>query len=341
MRLAAATLVLTAFAADAHAQSWGAMAPPAIEAVASVTTSSDEFTDPFVFLDLTTTWPIGNRFGAVVRPYAHRLAGGEWEAEMYQLQLRYQSQTAIPVRVDAGIITSPLGLGTLELRPDVSPAIKTPFYYYMPLPAFEPRHTRTQLMSGGYPIGAIVSASGAKWDARAGMTDSTPARPRESFEPQAQEAMRQFVAGGGVSPVTGLRVGAGFAQGAYRSGADVTVLNLEGEYAIGHTRFSGEWIRNRFESTVGPAIARGYYVQAVQTFGPRVFGTVRLAGATAPAFSGGLRLRRRMTTAEVSAGYRLGHDLTVRGGYYASRHYNASAHSHTAVVAVVWSRRFF
>src|SRR5688572_3309446 len=142
MRLATATLLLAAVATNAHAQSWGAMAPPAIEAVAAVTTSSDELTDPFVFLDLTTTWPIGDRFGAVVRPYAHRLAGGEWEAEMYQLQLRYQSATKIPVRVDAGIITSPLGLGTLELRPDVSPAIKTPFYYYMPLPAFEPRYTR-------------------------------------------------------------------------------------------------------------------------------------------------------------------------------------------------------
>ena len=112
---------------------------------------------------------------------------------MYQLQLRYQSTTKIPVRVDAGIITSPLGLGTLELRADLSPAIKTPFYYYMPLPRFEGRYDGVQLMSGGYPLGAMVSTSGAKWDARGGITDSTPARSRNVFARDRPRAMRQFV----------------------------------------------------------------------------------------------------------------------------------------------------
>jgi hypothetical protein len=356
-RISAALVLLSVAAAGSTAQAQEAplVGPPAIEAVASIANSSDEPGDPFVFLDLAATVPLGTRFAAIVRPYAHRLSGREWEAMMYQLEVRYQSQTRVPVRVDAGIITSPLGLGTLELRADLSPAIKTPFYYYMPLPPFEPRYDGVQLMSGGYPLGVIASASGTKWDARAGITDATPARDRDVFAGEGPDRMRQFVAGGGLSPVPGLRVGAGFAHGAYRSavraqdaasavetpGANATVFNLEGEYAFGHTRISGEWIRNKFESPLGPAIARGYFVQGVQAFGPRLFGTVRIAGASSPAYAGGARRRRTMTATEVSAGYRLGQGVTVRGGYYASRRYGVEAYSHTAVASLVWARRWF
>src|SRR5262245_33802668 len=127
-------IVLCAATASVFAQERGLFGPPAIEAVASIANSSKAPLDPNMFFDLATTVPIGSHFGAVVRPYAHRLEGGDWDAEMYQLQIRYQSTTRIPVRVDAGIITSPLGLGTLQLRADQSPAIKIPFYYYMPLP---------------------------------------------------------------------------------------------------------------------------------------------------------------------------------------------------------------
>jgi hypothetical protein len=352
--VAALALLVAGSAADAQAQDQGRFGPPAIEAVAAITTSSDSPGDPSVFLDLATTVPIASRFAAIVRPYAHRLTGSEWEAEMYQLQLRYQSQTRIPVRVDAGIITSPLGLATLELRQDLSPAIKPPFYYNRPLPPFEASYDNVQLMSGGYPLGATVSISGTKWDARAGITDSSPARPRNVFARDSPHAMRQFIAGGGLSPVAGLRFGAGVAHGAYRypetagvassgerAASDVTVFNLEADYAVGHTRFSGEWVRNRFDSALGPAVARGYFVQAVQTFSPRLFGTVRLVGASTPTFSGSRVKRVSMTTAELSAGYRLTHDLTVRAGYYATRRFGADDHRHSAIVSFVWARRWF
>jgi len=346
---------MSAAAADAQTQDRGLFGPPAIEAVAAITTSSNAPGDPSMFLDLATTLPIGSRFGAIVRPYAHRLSGDEWETEMYQLQLRYQSQTRIPVRVDAGIITSPLGLATLELRQDLSPAIKAPFYYNRSLPAFDATRDGVQLMSGGYPLGATVSVSGAKWDARAGVTDSSPARPRNIFARDKPGAMRQFVAGGGLTPVVGLRFGVGLAHGAYRYSepaggepgaasrhdADVTVFNLEAEYAAGHTRFSGEWVRTQCESTLGPAVARGYFVQAVHTLSPRLFGTVRLVGASAPAYTGSSLGRRSMATAELSAGYRVHQDLTIRAGYYASRRFGARERQHTAIASVVWAHRWF
>lgn len=352
--LVAAVVLSHSVATPALAQERGLMGPPAIEAVASIANSSDEPFDPYLFLDLAVTVPIGDRFGAVVRPYAHRLEGGEWSAEMYQLELFYQSTTRIPIRVDAGIITSPLGLGTLELRADQSATIKTPFYYYMPLPRFDRENHDVQLISGGYPLGAVVSTSGTKWDLRAGVTDSTPARSRNVFESDRPAAMRQFIVGGGVTPIVGLRVGAGFAHGAYRSvdanspdaaaaasATEVTVLNLEAEYSFAHTKFSGEWIRDRFESPMGASIARGFLVQAVQSFTPRLFGTVQLVGASAPAFTGQGRVRRTMTSTEVSAGYRLHEQLTVRGGYYASRHFFAPERSHTAVASLIWSHRWF
>ena len=356
MRTRTMALLVLAVTVDASAQTSPTVGPPAIEAVASINTSSDALDDPFLFFDLATTVPIGSHFGAIVRPYAHRLAGGDWTAEMYQLQLRYQSTTTIPVRVDAGILTSPLGLGTLELRADLSPAIKAPFYYYMPLPPFEGRYEGVQLMSGGYPLGAIVSVSGAKWDARAGMTDSSPTRDRNVFAGDRPPAMRQFVAGGGITPHVGLRLGAGFAQGAYRKSplqnvgpdlsdaadiTDVTVFNAEGEYAFGHTRLSGEWVRNRFESTMGPAVARGYFAQAVHAFTPRVFGVVRVANASSPVYTGAVRQRRSMTSAELTGGYRITHDFTLRAGYYMSRRYGSTEGKHSAIASLVWARRWF
>jgi hypothetical protein len=352
--VAAAAVLVHAAVSTVSAQERSFVGPPAIEAVASVVTGSDEPLDPYLFFDLAATVPLGSHFGAVVRPYAHRLEGGDWSAEMYQLQLRYQSTTRIPIRVDAGIITSPLGLGTLELRADQSAPIKIPFYYYIPLPRFDRQSDGVQLLSGGYPLGAVVSSSGTKWDLRAGITDSTPARARNVFESEKPSAMRQFIVGGGVTPTVGLRVGAGLARGAYRTVAPttpdfaaaadataVTVLNVEAEYSFGHTRFSGEWIRDRFESPLGASVAQGYFVQAVQTFTPRLFGTVQLVGASAPALLGPARIRKTMTSTEISAGYRLHEQLTVRAGYYASRYFFAPDRSHTAVASLVWAHRWF
>jgi hypothetical protein len=157
--------------------------------------------------------------------------------------------------------------------------------------------------------------------------------------------------GGGITPMVGLRFGAGFAQGAYRSSpsienssadaSDVTIFNAETEYAFGHTRLSGEWVRNRFESTMGPAVARGYFAQAVHAFTPRILGIVRVVGASSPAYTGAIRQRRNMTTTELTGGYRLTHDLTLRAGYYASRRYGATQRDHSAVASLVWARRWF
>ena len=295
--------------------------------------------------DATISLDAGKGWTGIVRPWAWRRPDGTSTFQWYQLQARYQSSTRVPFRLDAGVITSPLGLSTLQQRADLNPTIAPVFYYVIPLPRFDTFDGLT-MMSAGYPLGAIVSVSGARWDLRGGVTDGTPARSRVELKDGQRPAMAQIVAGGGFTPRAGLRLGAGFAHGRYRNetptvtAADATVFNLEAEYTINHTRLSGEWVRDRFETTTGAVSARSFYVQGVQTITPRLFGAARLARVLTPPLFGG-RPPTDFTTAELTAGYRLTRELTVRGGYYGQRPYLAADWNHQAAVSVAWARRWY
>ena len=131
--IGAVVLQLIAGARNVHAQD--VTGRVAVEAVASASVSSADGGDPFLIFDETSTVAVGRGWDVIVRPWARRMPGGDWAAEMYQLQIRYTSTTRVPIRVDAGIICSPIGLSTLELRPDVNPTIGAPFYYFVPMPA--------------------------------------------------------------------------------------------------------------------------------------------------------------------------------------------------------------
>ena len=325
----------------------------AVEAVAAVTTTSEAADDPFVFLDLTTTMRVSNTLDVIVRPYARRLPGGDWDALLYQAQIRYQPTDRL--RVEAGILSSPIGLGTLELRQDLNPGVASPFYYFGQLPRFDPQQDQLRVLSGGYPIGAIASSSGTWWDVRGGVIDGTPARYRKVFAEDNPAPAAQLIAGGGITPVPGLRFGVGLAHGAYRESedtdyyeapmplpdADATVFNVEGEYAFGYTRLSGEWVRDRFESTTSPAVTRGFYIQGVQTLTPRIFATSRITRVSTPVLIGDQRVRQTRGAFELSGGYRLTPQWTLKGGYEASRRYGVTNWSHAAAVSIVWGKRWF
>lgn len=322
-----------------------------VEAVASASVTSAN-THPFLIFDAVSTVRLANGWDAIVRPWARRMPSGDWATEMYQLQLRYTSSTRVPFRVDAGIISSPIGLGTLALRADRNPTIGSPFYYFAPLPAIDGRFDGKRLITGGYPLGAIVSASGTMWDARAGVTDSSPTRAASVFSSDRPGRGPQVIAGGGVTPRQGLRVGAAVAQGRYRSRArstsgivtpaeDATTFTLEGEYAIGYTRVQGEWIVDRFTTTKTPAIARGFNVDALRTLTPRWFAAARVVRASSPVLTGPTPGRRVGTTSEGSLGYRLTRAFTVRGGYQGSRLFNDARWTHAAAVSIVWAQRWW
>ena len=323
-----------------------------MEAVASASVTSDAKDDPFLIFDAVSTIRLGRGWDGVIRPWARRMPGGDWGAEMYQLQLRYTSSTRVPFRFDAGIISSPMGLATLELRPDRNPTIGAPFYYFSPLPAFDGHFDRVTLMSGGYPLGAMLSASGQRWDLRGGITDGTPARGRSVLSSSRPAAMPQFIAGAGVTPMPGLRLGAGVAHGGYRTStisangrvfpaASATVFNVEGEFAIGYTRIAGEWIADRFDTTAGPAVARGFNLQAVRTLTPRWFAAGRAVRASSPVLTGLYPGRRTASSTEATLGYRLTPQFTLRGGYEGSTSFNRAQWEHALAVSFVWAQRWW
>lgn len=301
---------------------------------------------PGVMVDATVAVDVGRGVTAIARPWAWRRPDATATFQWYQLQLRYQSSTRVPVRVDAGVITSPLGLGTLQQRADLNPTISPVPYYVGRLPRFEATFDNLQVISAGYPLGAIVTASGTWWDLRGGVTDSTPARPRAQLEAGQHPAMAQVIAGGGITPRAGLRIGVGVARGGYRKAGPgvskgiATVLNVEGEYTVNHTRLSGEWVRDHFSSPASSAVARAFYAQAVQTVTPRIFGAARIARIEPPLLFP-LPLRTDRTTAEFTAGYRLTREWTVRGGYVRERPYLRTTWDHQAAVSVVWARRWY
>ena len=352
--LVSVVLIVGAFTVPAFAQGLrpGRMA---IEAVAAISTSSANADDPLVVLDLANTIRVTQKLDVIVRPYARRLPGGDWDALLYQAQIRYQP--AERVRLDAGIISSPLGLGTFELRQDLNPLVGSPFYYFAPLPAFERPSDRVQLFSGGYPLGAILSVSGSWWDARTGITDGTPARYRKIFANNNPAASAQFIAGAGVTPVSGLRVGTGFAHGPYRrtddqdyygvpdyfvlTDADATVFNVEAEYAFAYTRLSGEWVRDSFENDGSPAVSRGFYVQGVQTLTPRLFTAARFTSVSAPVLLSTTFVRSTRKALELSGGYRITPQFTIKAGYEGGQRFNVTDWTNAAVVSVVWSQRWF
>ena len=358
-----AVVILVGAAAPAAAQQEPARA--SAEGVASISMFSD-WSQPALILDGTAAVRIGGGTVGLVRPWVWKRPDGSWTAEWYQLQIRYQSDTRLPFRVDAGIVPSPLGLGTLEARPDLNPTISPPFYYFIPLPRFDTRFDGVQMMSAGYPFGAIVSTSGTRWDARGGVTSGTPARARAELKDGEPRAMPQMILGGGVSPIAGLRIGAGFARGRYRNAepqaladstdysvapaaptfgpaataARATVVNLEAEYAFGHTRVKTEWIRDRFETTATPVTATAFFVQGTHTFTPRWFGAARLTSVDAPLPPGGALTRTRGSVGEAIAGYRLTPELTLRGGYYTQRYYRAPSWDHELCMSIVWAGRW-
>jgi hypothetical protein len=347
-----ATVAMLALLADrpAHAQELAGRV--ALEGIASVSTQGRALDDPMVILDLVSTVRLADGWDVVLRPWSVRRPGGEWMFEMYQLQLRYVSSTRVPFRLDAGIIPSPVGLSALELQPHRNPLIGAPFYYFAPLPAVDGRFEGVRLISGGYPVGAMFSVSGTRWDARAGVTDSSPAHPRNVFSGSRPRAEPQLVVGGGVTPIFGLRLGAGFTRGGYRpttatpvgSAVDprtATLFNLEGEYAAAHTRVSGEWVRDRFDTPSGGRVARGFNVQAAQTLSPRIFVAARATRASALVASVPVEVRRASTAFEATMGYRLTTELTVRGGYQRERRYKDVQWSNAAVMSMVWAERWW
>ena len=295
------------------------------EAVASATMLSSYETVSAV-IDVTGSVRVAPGTTVILRPWAWHRPDGTSTFQWYQLQVRYVSRTRTPLRVDAGVITEPIGLNPLQFRADLNPTISAVPYYVIPLPRFEQTFDGLQPLTAGYPLGIVVSSSGQRWDARGGVLDTTPARPGVELKETPYPRIAQVVAGGGVTLRPGLRVGGAIAHGGYREGTatraagDATVGNIEAEFTIDHTRLSGEWVGDRFSGATGTVTASSFYLQGVQTITPRVFAAIRATHVNTPTAIV-QRQATSWTAVEATGGYRVTPHVTLRAGWYGQRPY--------------------
>jgi hypothetical protein len=257
------------------------------------------------------------------------------------------------VRLDVGYNVSPIGLGVSDIRPSLNPLIAPHVSYLSPMPSFDSTVPRVSAISQTYPLSAQVTVSSTLWDARGAVLNAAPTRNYAVGRPSRPRQAAAFVAGGGITPMTGLRVGMSLAHGLYATAAEVTgpspsdrsvtIVGAEGEYAFGYTKISAEIVRSRFERSAGSAIAYEYFVQGVQTLAPRWFVAGRQESTLAPPLitPASVGQATRLTMIETTVGFRVTPDVTLRSSYYTRKSYGASAWDHQIGVSAVWARKWW
>jgi hypothetical protein len=310
---------------------------------------------PGASLDIGFVMRIREGWLVYARPWFFKSAqGSDWDKEIYQAAVQYQRAGRIATRLDAGYIASPIGLGMLDMRADTNPTIRPHLSYFVPLMPFDRSAPRVSAIASSYPLGAQLSLSTSRWDARAAVVNSTPTRKfalyADSPNPRGTPAI---VLGGGVTPWAGLRLGAAMASGNYATPDEATdraaidrrlmMWSVEGEYAFGYTKLSGEFTRERFSAGQSGETAATWFVQGTQTLSPRWFVAARYEGISAPPFGGAVTRGPRLTykCSETAVGFRLSPELTVRGSVFASKFYTRTDFDQQAGVSLVWSRRWW
>jgi hypothetical protein len=287
---------------------------------------------------------------AIFWPVAQRLASGQWIRDVWMATLRYERPGPIGVRVDGGLIPSPVGLANLTVRrPHLNPTIAQPASLFSTLPSVEPRAPRPSLLGAFYPFGTQVTVSGLRWDARAGLIDTSPLRRRRVLTGTNPPRFTNVVLGGGVTPIVGLRVGASVTHGGWmRAGEspavvddrDATIVTVESEFSFAYTKLAGEWVRDSIDTSTGRRIASGWFVQGQQTLAPRWFVAGRVERIDAPLVLTAGVVDQFLAGVEEVLGYRLTPELTLRVGHRARRGFGRPGYDHQTSVYLVWWRRW-
>jgi len=268
--------------------------------------------------------------------------------------VQYERPGATSLRVDAGYIASPIGLGMLEMRADINPTIQPHLSYYMPLLPFDRTAPGVGPITASYPLGVNVTASTTRWDLRGAVVNAAPTRRYAVNNARGNpDATPVGVAGGGFSPRPGLRFGTSFAAGRYATPDEVsdaakaarhlTMWTAEGEYAFGYTKVAAEFTRELFAHGNASDRSSTWFVQGTHTLTARWFLAGRHEAISAPpmAFFGPGAPRLAFRTTEGTAGYRLTPELTLRASVVGARFYTAKSTDHRVGVQAVWSRRWW
>ena len=305
---------------------------------------------------------IAGGFDVRARPVVFRRSfDGSWQTQMYELALRYERPGKIGVRFDGGVFPSPLGLAILENRPDKNPVISQHSTLYLPIPRvtiekpttpYEAGTPTTWLLAAAYPLGARMTLSGGKWDARLAVIDSSPIRGRPFFGDNKPPHLTNVVGGIGYTPYIGVRFGAAFATGAYAAASEVrdqsrgdrhaTIAQIEGEWSFRYTRIAGEMAWTTRELATQDAAVDGGWIEITQTISPRIFVASRYDEQyTEWMSSDGRQLHEPYRRVEAAAGFRVLPEVTLRASYMTRKGYNVAFWDDQFLASVVYAKRFF
>jgi hypothetical protein len=306
---------------------------------------------PNIIIDLSAAVRLGEGWQFYVRPWLRQPRIDDWDKRIYQAAVRYERSGRVAARVDVGYIASPIGLGMLDASPGINPTIMLHVPYFTPLPVFDPPAPRVQAIASTYPLGAQLTASSDRWDARVAVVNSAPTRIHTIGGPP-RRSTPVIVAGAGVTPTVGLRFGIALARGAYATRTevqgpsprdrDLTMVAIESEYAFGYTRLTGELVRDAFIGPSGTGVAYAWFVQGHHTLSPRWFAAFRQNGVSAPPLQTGIVVGTRtvLRALEATLGFRVTPEVTVRGSYFTLKPFLSRNLDHQVGASVVWARRW-
>jgi hypothetical protein len=346
-------VILLAAPAAASAQS---LARFSFETAVSVDhlTNDSTTTRPEVVIDIAATVRLGGGWRFYARPWFRvPPTPGDEQAYLYEAALRYERPGSVSTRINLGYISSPIGLGMFDSYSASNPVIRPHLSYFVPMAPFNTGGPHVQSIASTYPLGAELTVSGGRWDARAAEVNTAPTRAFVLGDEANPRATPVFEAGAGITPRTGLRIGVSVAHGAYLTPAEltapatgdrtVTMAGVEAEFAFGHTKLGGEWVRDRLTTSSSPAMSTEWFAQGMQTLSPRWFVAGRRERTASPVNTGGgfFAAQPYFDAAELTAGFRACREVTVRAGWTASRFYGQQTWKQQAGVSVVWARRWW
>jgi hypothetical protein len=314
---------------------------------------------PDFIVDLTLSTRLGRGWVAYIRPWFRKASNDPYDAvtEVYQAALQHERRGRISTRLDIGYILSPIGMGLLDMRADTNPTILPHLSYLIPMPAFDRTAPASMPIASSYPPGGQFTASTSNWDARIAVLASPPNRTFVLNSPSPNPAARPIVVfGGGFTPRTGLRLGFGMSTGDYATqgelispaglrltdGRHLRMMSVEGEWAFGYTKLSGELTHDAIETATGTETADQWFIQGMHTLSARWFAAGRFEGANTPALPlGAPPFLRTLRVSEATAGYRLSHDFTMRGSFVARKLYFGPEYDRQAGISLVWAHRWW
>ena len=177
----------------------------------------------------------GDRTQLIARPVSRGRFDGSWSHALYQTGIRYQPPTRLLLRLEAGYALPVMGLGAQRSRPIARDMGSFHAHYGTPLPPFETGLPAVYAVTPSYPLVAIASLGMTRWDLRMGVADGSPTRLRDVLRNTGAPRAPQLVVGGGVTPMTGLRIGATFVRGDYtRAEERVTSIGSDPMPALYH-----------------------------------------------------------------------------------------------------------